>query len=139
MAQWQGTQGTVRGCEAHVSIAQLVEAMAEELNLEPNHFVIEEIVVKDGDTLFLDHSALEEEGWPTKISVPQDPVSFGSKKWVRISLVSGEDMVPPCETNPTGIASVNIGIQGQPTWREPPVTGYQSMHAMGMLSYCARS
>ncbi|MCP4195272.1 MAG: hypothetical protein GY768_32125 [Planctomycetaceae bacterium] len=82
----------------------------------------------------MDHETMGEEGWQVKITTPEDSIVYANTKWFRVSLVTGEDLMPP-HTNPSEMTStVNIGPKGAPLFVNPPVTGYQSMTAMSMPS-----
>ncbi len=109
--------------------------MAHELTLEKTQFQIEEILKAEGDTdLILDHETMTEDGWQVKITIPEDAIVYANTKWFKVSLVTGEDLIPP-HTNPSELCTnVNIGPKGAPHYVSPPVTGYQSMTAMAMLS-----
>ncbi len=70
--------------------------MAQELNLEKTQFRIEEIMKSaDDNEIVLDHQSMEEDGWRTDITTPEDTVTFANTKWFRVSLVTGEDLIPP--------------------------------------------
>ncbi len=105
--------------------------MAHELNLEKTQFRIEEIMKFEDN---LDHQSMDEDGWDTISTTPQDTVTYANVKWFRVSLKTGEDLIPPHSKPFEGVASVNIGPKGSPHYVFPPATGYQSMTAMAMLA-----
>ncbi len=129
------TAQSVRNVPVHVTLGQLVESMAAELNMEKPQFLIEEILQSPDDTdPILDHVSMTEEGWNVTLTTPSDSMEYANTKWFRVSLVTGEDLIPP-HTNPSQFTeTVNIGPKGAPMYVQPQVMGYQSMTAMAMLS-----
>ncbi len=97
------TRLSVRACEPHVTLAQMIEAMAAELNVEAiNAFKIEEITPPADETPTLNVAALEAEGWDVNFGAAPSEVSFANLNWYRVSLKSDEDMIPPKETPNVG-------------------------------------
>ncbi len=103
------TAMSVRAAPPHATLCQLVEAVANELNLEKTQFWIEEILKDENDAPLLAHDLMNEGGSETKITTPSNPVSFANTKWFRVSLKTEEDLIPP--------------YSRPPIWVYPPVTG----------------
>ncbi len=73
------TMQSVNNCAPHVTLCQLVESMAQELNLEKTQFKIEEIMKSAEDTeIILDHESMIKDGWQVEILIPEDAMVYAN-------------------------------------------------------------